>query len=278
MRSTTTRIIGVILTLAAVGGCKGVPDGVLSERKLAEVMVDLQFAEAMVNEQLRISFADDSAKSLLLQSVLDRHGITQADYDSTLRWYGHNMVRYVDACELADSMIADSLRAIDRRIELARSRRGGGADTVDVWPHMPSHLFSSTLSSDYLAFSMERDTSWRKGDMFIWEMEPVNNRTSLQVKMMVDYADARSTTEILESAMTSSQDKLTMTFQLDSNKVARRVYGYIYLPAADGEFAYLNNISLKRTRLDSEDYYRSRRLMRPFFSARRYVGEPSSTL
>lgn len=267
-RLRSRRLIGLaVCSLLFVAGCKGVPDGVLSEEQLARVMVDLNYAEALLNENLRDMVADDSACRVLMQSVLMRHGVTPEVYDSTLRWYGHNMVRYVEACVLADSMIADSLRKTDRMIAMEKSRRSSGADTMDVWMHTLTHQFSSNLPSDYITFSIERDTSWRKGDLFIWEMTPVNPQQPIMVKMAVDYADARSTTEVLEMPSSPSNETLTVTFQLDSNKVARRIYGYAYLPVRQGENSYINNVSLKHTRIDREEYYRGRRFVRPFYGA-----------
>lgn len=265
-------IPAAIAALMLAAGCKGVPDGVLTERRLAEVMADLQYADALVNDYGMRSNSlpmTDSMRSVILQSVLARHGVTQADYDSTLRWYGHHMVRYVEACELADSIISDSIRSVDRQMALARARRGGGADTVEVWPHSPAHLFSTRAGGEYLTFEVPKDSSWRKGDIYIWEMTPVNTRSPLQMRLVVEYADNRLTTEVLESAESTSQEALELTFQLDSNKVARRIYGFAHLPAEEGENAYVNNISLKRTRLDSEDYYHGRRMVRQIYGAPR---------
>lgn len=264
----TSVAVGLLLVAA---GCKGVPDGVLTEKELAAVMVDLQYADALVREgSMRGTMDSDSLSSVLLQSILKRHGVTQAEYDSTLRWYGHNMVRYVDACEIADSIIADSIRAMDRLIAQNRSNRGGGADTVDVWPNAPIHVFSPEANSDYLTFSLESEKDWRKGDVYILEMTPINAKSPLTVKMVANYSDARETTEAVEMPTAPTDDKFTLTFQMDSDKVARRIYGYIYLPTADGERVFLNNISLKRTRLDSEEYYRNRHFQRQFYQAPRF--------
>lgn len=261
-----------LLIQIALSGCKGVPEGVLGEQQLAEVMADLQFADAIVNESDMRGGGqpmNDSTRLGIMQAVLDRHGITQADYDSTLRWYGHHMVRYVDACERADSILADSIRAVDRRIAQARANRGGGADTINVWPHSPAHLFTPRIGGDYLTFEVPRDTSWRKGDIYIWEMTPINNRTPLQARMIVEYADNRLTHEVTEMASHTDRDPLTMTVQLDSTKTARRIYGFIYMPAEEGENAFISNVSLLRTRLDSENYHRGRRMVKQIYGAPR---------
>lgn len=272
LRGLITAASLAAISATAMTGCRQVPDGVLGEQQLAEVMADLQYADALISESDIRGGREpitDSIRAGIMQAILRRHGITQADYDSTLRWYGHNMVRYVDACERADSILADSIRAVDRRMALARANRGGGADTVNVWPHTSAHLFARRTGSDYITFDLPRDSSWKKGDIYIWEMTPINNRTPLQARIIAEYADNRLTHEVTEMTATASRERLTITFQLDSNKTARRIYGFAYLPAQEGENAFINNVSLLRTRLDSENYHRGRRMIRQIYGAPR---------
>lgn len=260
-------LLSAVMLLGGVA-CSHTPDGVLTEKQLAELMVELQYAEALLNDGMRYRLSGDSTRMAVFNAVLERHGVTPQQYDSTLRWYGRNMVRYVDACELADSIIADSLRSIDRRIAIARQERVGG-DTIDMWPYAPMITFSERMPSDIVTFAFNREISWQNGDVFIWEMQPINNRTPLTARLVVEYADPRATTEIIEAPMTTGHELLTITFQLDSTKTARRVTGFMWLPAEDGEEAYVNNIRLRRTGIDREDYYGGRRFVRQFYGAPR---------
>lgn len=258
------RLLAAITLCAAIVACNRVPDGVLTEREFAKVMVDLQYATALANNRLHPTPGGDSTRTALLHSVFRRHGITAEQYDSTLRWYGHHMTRYIDACNLADSMLSDSIRAIDRELALAKSRRGGGADTIDVWPHNPAHMFGPRTPQQYLTFNLRPDSAWRKGDIYILEFTPVNTRTPIEARLVADYADRRASTEIIHTTSLPGTDRVTLTMQLDSTKYLKRIYGYIYHPD-DGDNAYINNISLRRTTLDPESYYRTRLALHPIY-------------
>ncbi|MDE7389195.1 MAG: DUF4296 domain-containing protein [Muribaculaceae bacterium] len=258
------QFIAVILLCVAVVACNRVPEGVLDEQQLATVMVDLQYATALANEQIRANPDGDSLRAAILHSVFRRHGITPEQYDSTLRWYGHHMTRYIDACNIADSIISDSIRSIDRQILLARSRRGGGADTVNVWPHDPVHVFGPRLPQEYLTFNLTPDSIWAKGDIYILEFTPINARNGVTARLVVDYSDRRMTTEIIETVSAPGNDRVSLTLQTDSNKTVRRIYGFIYHPS-DGDNTYIGDVALKRTSLNAEDYYRTRMPLHPIY-------------
>lgn len=78
----------VIWSLMLVG-CSLRPSGVLSSSKMADVLADVHYAEAVVR-QSNISYGHEYEQNICFQSVLDRHHITQAQFDSSLVWYTDN--------------------------------------------------------------------------------------------------------------------------------------------------------------------------------------------
>jgi len=68
--------------------CTYRPRGVLSERRMREVLIDLHKAEGTL--QIKGLANNDRQVALYYQAVLQKHGITQAQFDSSLVWYTDN--------------------------------------------------------------------------------------------------------------------------------------------------------------------------------------------
>lgn len=88
-----------LFALVASVGCNRVPGHVIPPDDMAEIMADLNTAEA-VAETNHAMFPNDSTRRVLRQSIYMAHGITEADFDSSMMWYGRNIDRYVEMCEL----------------------------------------------------------------------------------------------------------------------------------------------------------------------------------
>lgn len=68
-------------------GCR--PDGVLRSRQMREVLVDLHKADAIMQVS-GMQHGYDEDKNIYYAAILDKHGITQAQFDSSLVWYTAN--------------------------------------------------------------------------------------------------------------------------------------------------------------------------------------------
>ncbi len=79
----------IILCAAVFTACR--PRNVLSPKQMEDVFVDLHTAEGMI-EISGLNYGHDEYLKGYFQSVLDKHGITQAQFDSSLVWYTSNPV------------------------------------------------------------------------------------------------------------------------------------------------------------------------------------------
>lgn len=74
-----------IVTLSfVVTGCR--PRGILSSREMREVLVDLHKTDAIIQMQ-GVRFQDHEIKDIYYAETLEKHGVTQAQFDSSLVWY-----------------------------------------------------------------------------------------------------------------------------------------------------------------------------------------------
>lgn len=249
------------LMMVLITACHRTPSGVPGQEQMARLLVDLHVADAMVDEQ-RVVFDSDSIRQVLKESVLARHGMTQEDLDAAYDWYGHNLTEYIKVYELADSIIADTLRTIDLRERVNRLAQGG--DTADVWPLAPAYVFSRRAASDYLTFEVPQDSSWRRGDVYEFHARLYNSRSPLYVALAVEYMDDKRTLEVFDASPFKVDGPVNVELRLDSTRTAARIYGYARLTPAEGEEAVLDSITLTRTRAAQERYGSMRRMLRRF--------------
>ncbi len=73
----------LLLTLVFIG-CR--PHGVLSSRQMRSVLLDLHRTDAVL-QAAGYNYGHDEDVAKYYQAVMDKHGITQAEFDSSLVWY-----------------------------------------------------------------------------------------------------------------------------------------------------------------------------------------------
>ena len=77
----------ILCVLLAVLGCR--PRGVLSNSEMRDVLYDLHRADGAI-QVLGYNYSHDQEVAGYYKNVLDKHGITQEQFDSSLVWYTDN--------------------------------------------------------------------------------------------------------------------------------------------------------------------------------------------
>jgi len=62
------------------------PGGILSSREMRDVMVDLHKTDALL-QTASVPYNNLEVRAIYYAQVLEKHGITQAEFDSSLVWY-----------------------------------------------------------------------------------------------------------------------------------------------------------------------------------------------
>ena len=77
--------------LMVFAGCR--PKGILSSRQMQNVLYDLHRADAILR-QYNLEYGHDEDLAKYYEVVLEKHGITQAQFDSSLVWYTDHPSRF----------------------------------------------------------------------------------------------------------------------------------------------------------------------------------------
>ena len=87
VRGLRLKIGCVLLACVAMMGCR--PRGVLSNREMRDVLYDLHRVDGAL-QVAGYSYGHSQEVAGYYKNVLDEHGITQAQFDSSLVWYTDN--------------------------------------------------------------------------------------------------------------------------------------------------------------------------------------------
>lgn len=232
-------------------GCNKLPDDVLDKKEMTALLVDIHKGESVVEMQ-RGYFPTDSMKKMVKQSVLLKHGVSQAQLDTSFVWYGNHIEDYI---EIYDDVIAN----LEEELKSVKGRKGASpifaeGDSIDIWPMSHTYKLAAQDSLHNIVFKIEKDSTWKHGDNYMLQFKLMNSRQNVpQIKAVIyaDYDDGR-----VEFRPTSSvsHDWLKVRLVTDSLVKPSVVYGSISYQFEPGEVVYLDSISLVRTRNRKETY------------------------
>ena len=77
-------VLCVVCIVLGLTGCR--PRGILHSWEMRKVLVDLHKTDALL-QVAGLNYGHEEAKNMYYAQVLEKHGITQAEFDSSLVWY-----------------------------------------------------------------------------------------------------------------------------------------------------------------------------------------------
>ena len=239
----------ILLISVAVVSCGKTPDGVLPVSDMASLMADLYVGESVVENQMT-RFNTDSTRRAFKQAIYQRHGVTTAEVDSSLYWYGRNLEEYMKLCDETEKILQARSAEAEKRgaktSEAPQSTLAADGDSVNLWTGPTMRRNSTLMPSDYITFAVHRDRHWERGDRYALTAKGVMTQNPVEMGLAVEYNDG--TTEFVNLNRRADEQRQRLVLVLDSLKTASSVYGYVRYKASEGEVSYLDSLSLTRTR------------------------------
>lgn len=236
----------VVLCCLCIAACSRRPDNVLSEGKMADVLADLSIADqlALRNMSENTDFGNDSARKILRQSIMRKNGVTEAQFDSTLVWYGHHMDDYSKLYKKVEERLADRQTALNKRSGMS------GEDKDNLWP-LPSMLsFSDKDLNQGFSFSVP-GSKIKLGKALVWKL-----RTNGIYGNAVAFIGAEYTNmEMVYTRMTlgggSSQQ---LVLNLERDRKPKRIIGYVRFTTPPTRRVFLDSLALTQQSAATVDY------------------------
>lgn len=150
--------------LVCVASCKpSVPGEYLSEKEMENVLYDFHIAEAMANDNSRQD--GDAAMITYREAVFKKHGITAAEFDSSMVYYmRHTKLLHDIYVKLGDRLTAEAQAMGADVSDLNSLGDIASSDTSNIWKGPSAMVLSTYKPYNYYSFEVPVDTSFHKGD------------------------------------------------------------------------------------------------------------------
>ena len=231
-------ILSLLLTLFV--NCKpGVPSRVISPSDMEEILYDYHIAQAMAEaERDSINFKRYS----YVNSVFEKHGITEAEFDSSMIWYSTHATYLQTIYKSIKERYTASVAALGAAVggNDAFSNLEQAGDTANIWHERAFKTLRTRPTEDKMTFLLTADTTFRKGDSFLWDFNMVyvsqsKKRNEVYVALYVKYDND---SVIGTTQRVYSNTKIRMKLECDKTNVIKQIGGFVYYKKKTNDDAF----------------------------------------
>ena len=157
-----------LMLLTAVSGCgDGESKKHLSKGKMEAILYDFHVADAM--SDIHDDYKDTLRIQVYKQAVLKKHGISEADFDSSMVYYTRHADEFYEIYErlskrLADEALILGTSASEANRYMTVSNTG---DTANIWSGDRSFILTTHPGFNAYSFTLSADTAFKAGDRFM---------------------------------------------------------------------------------------------------------------
>ncbi len=234
----------LILFFVTISSCSRVPEKIIPERKMRSVLYDMKIAEAMVETNYE-TYPTSEERQRVYEAVFARHHITQAEYDSSLIWYGKNMDLYMSIYKLVLKDINANITAMGDVRPDPLSGKLSAKDSVDVWILGRSYTFNPQ-DFNPLVFDITPKRAYSSGSSYVlgFSVWGLSKGAKSKIHLRAQHADTIITAnkEVLSDGYHEAVIQTVATKKVQSVNGYIMIYGtgHLYPPV------YLDHLQLMK--------------------------------
>lgn len=236
-----------MIILAAA--CSRVPGYVIQPHEMADLMADIRMANAVISYQSKL-YPTQAEKVELRNAVLEKHGVTPEQFDTSLMWYGKNIGVYQDVTKETIEILEKRMKDVSA-IAAGESAMSVAGDSVDIWEAPHYFVISDRSPSQYIAFDFDADPNWEDGDIYTLRTRFVAPARYAQWNLTAYYDDGAVET-ITSNITLDSPTRQELLLVTDSTRHATRLTGWFNFEPLPGRPVIADSISLTRRRSSPE--------------------------
>lgn len=225
------------------------PKTVIPDAEMENILYDYHIAKAMGEE---LPYTDGYQKVLYIESVFDKHGITQAQFDSSMVWYARNPGELAKVYDKVNARLKAERDVVNHLISVRdnKPKESLPGDSIDVWMGRRIYQLTGMPMDNKVTFTLPSDTNFKDRDTLRWNARfrfyngKPDSVYAPVMAMQVVYED--STVSGIQKVYQSGTE--TVALFADTLGEIKEIRGYIYYPAAQAARTTLlaDRISLMR--------------------------------
>lgn len=252
-------LLALLMSAALFVSCEKRPDDVVSRGKMEEILYDYHKAQAM------LSHMGDNEENItgeeLINAVFEKHGITEAQFDSSLVWYNTHSE---DLKKIYDNLVekyteeneALALQLGSHELSATLSAEG---DTTSLWNGSKVMVLRNNRMQNTEQFLVKADTSFHAHDKFIFFANVIilkenrhSDSNSLTVSLSIVSSEGKTFSQVNK---TSSNNTVQLEISKADNTSIKEISGFIHYQGAEGErsLCMVDYIQLIRMHIDDEE-------------------------
>lgn len=160
----------IIVSLLILMACKpSVPKEYIQPGDMEDILYDYHIAQAMAKAHRNQEM--DVLKTEYFTAVLKKHGVTEAEFDSSLVYYYSHVKRLQGIYQNVNDRLSDEAKMLGSTVgEIGQySRYSATGDTASIWKGQTDIMLMPFPAMNRYDFTVEVDTSFYKGDSFSFQ-------------------------------------------------------------------------------------------------------------
>jgi hypothetical protein len=147
---------------------KQIPGDIIQPKAMEKVLYDYHLALSMSHN------SKNTEKEAQRNYVFQKHGISEAEFDSSMVWYSRESKELMTIYENLNRRFQREYGHIERLLEAreeANTRTSVSGDTVNIWRKGEILWFNAAPLNKQLTFEISADTTFHPKDAFLWNMD-----------------------------------------------------------------------------------------------------------
>ena len=216
----------LIACLALLSSCgKEIPDEIIQPSKMEKVLYDYHLTLGMSEN------SKNTEKEARKKYVFQKHGITAADFDSSMVWYTRESQELMGIYENLNKRFKREYEHIERLLESREeinTRSFASGDTVNIWMKEDILWFTKAPLNNKLTFEIKADTTFHQRDAFDWNMDWYFMAEGEAIMGLNVIYDNDSVIGITKSITESGSQSIYL--HTDSAYNIKSLNGFVYVP------------------------------------------------
>ena len=242
--------VAVVCMLAA---CKpGTPSRYIQPDDMEDILYDYHIGQAMAQMEDGSLEQRNFDRTLNMAAVLKKHGVTKAEFDSSLVYYYTRAERFQQIYKRVAERLSDealNLGASDGEVERYATLSMNG-DTADIWAGNRTAVLMPYAPNSRQTFRQKADTTYHKGDSFMLNMMVdfmYQSGTKDAVVCLAARLDNDSVVSRVNHVSVSGINQLRLN--IDDDRTVKELYGYFYLGKGNDQSTTLKLMFLRNVQL-----------------------------